>query len=255
MADSSCNFRQQAKSMTHNTRAQIGILMLESRFPRFRGDIGHPKTFDPPAIVRTVRTASPRRVVEGQAFGLLDGFVKAAKDLQQAGARLITTSCGFLVLHQAALAGAVDVPLVSSSLLAVPPAARKLRAHGLRPAILTISSENLTRAHLDAAGCPPDIPIGAPEPDSHFCTQILGNRTTMDKAIARQDVIAAARKLMDCHEGIGALILECTNMPPYASDLAELFRIPILSLPSLLPYCQSGLGIEAATVEALENCQ
>lgn len=237
--------------MADTTQAQIGILMLESRFPRFHGDIGHPATFDPPAIIRTIDQASPQRVVEGQAFGLLDSFVDAAKDLQQAGARLITTSCGFLVLHQAALATAVNVPLVSSSLLAVAPAARHLRAQGLRPAILTISSRNLTPAHLQAAGCPADIPIGAPEPDSHFCTQILGNRATMDKAIARQDVIAAARKLMDRHEGIGALILECTNMPPYASDLADLFRIPILSLPSILPHCQAGLSLEAATSKAL----
>lgn len=237
--------------MADTTQAQIGILMLESRFPRFHGDIGHPATFDPPAIIRTIDEASPRRVVEGQAFGLLDSFVDAAKDLQQAGAGLITTSCGFLVLQQAALAAAVKVPLVSSSLLAVAPAARHLRGQGLRPAILTISSRNLSPAHLNAAGCPADTPLGAPEPDSHFCTQILGNRDTMDKAIARQDVIAAARKLMDRHEGIGALILECTNMPPYASDLADLFRIPILSLPSILPHCQAGLSLEAATSKAL----
>lgn len=237
--------------MADTTQAQIGILMLESRFPRFRGDIGHPATFDPPAIIRTIDEASPRRVVEGQAFGLLDSFIDAAKDLQQAGAGLITTSCGFLVLHQAALATAVNVPLVSSSLLAVAPAARHLRGQGVRPAILTISSRNLTPAHLNAAGCPADIPIGSPELDSHFCTQILGNRATMDKAIARQDVIAAARKLIDHHAGIGALILECTNMPPYASDLADLFRIPILSLPSILPHCQAGLSLEAATSKAL----
>ncbi len=237
--------------MADTTQAQIGILMLESRFPRFRGDIGHPATFDPPAIVRTIGQASPRRVVEGKAFGLLDSFVDAAKDLEQAGAGLITTSCGFLVLHQAALAATVNVPLVSSSLLAVAPVARHLHGQGLRPAILTISSRDLTRAHLQAAGCTADIPIGAPEPDSHFCRQILGNCDTMDKAIARQDVIASARKLMDRHEGIGALILECTNMPPYASDLADLFRIPILSLPSILPHCQAGLSFEAATSKAL----
>ncbi|MEH6725275.1 MAG: aspartate/glutamate racemase family protein, partial [Hyphomicrobiales bacterium] len=173
------------------------------------------------------------------------------RELEQAGARLITTSCGFLVLHQKTLQAAVTVPLVSSSLLAVPIASGHLRPRGLRPAILTISANNLTGAHLHAAGCPADTPIGAPGPNSHFCTRILDNCETMDKATARQDVIAAATELIRGHSNIGALILECTNMPPYASDLAQLFNIPILSLPALLPDCQTGLSFAAATRKAL----
>ncbi|WP_306258008.1 aspartate/glutamate racemase family protein [Pararhizobium sp. IMCC21322] len=237
--------------MTQNTGAQIGLLMLESRFPRFKGDIGHPDTFDPPALVATIRNATPRRVVEDQATGLVQNFANAAIKLEQAGASLITTSCGFLVLHQKTLEAAVTVPLVSSALLAVPIAAEQLRPNGLRPAILTISSENLTDAHLQAAGCPLETPIGAPDPKGHFCTRILGNHETMDKDIARQEVITAATHLMNRHTGIGALVLECTNMPPYAADLARLLKIPILSLSGLLPLCQTGLSFEAATRKAL----
>lgn len=237
--------------MTDNKRAQIGLLMLESRFPRFKGDIGHPDTFTPPALVKTIRNATPQRVVTDQATGLVDSFADAAKELEQAGAKLITTSCGFLVLHQKALQAAVTVPLVSSSLLAVPIASGHLRPRDLRPAILTISADNLTGTHLHAASCSADTPIGAPDPNSHFCTRILGNCESMDKATARQDVIAAATELMRNHTNIGALILECTNMPPYASDLAELFDIPILSLPTLLPDCQTGLSFAAATRKAL----
>lgn len=237
--------------MTQNTGAQIGLLMLESRFPRFKGDIGHPETFNPPALVATIRNATPKRVVEDQATGLVNSFSDAAKKLEQAGASLITTSCGFLVLHQKALETAVTVPLFSSALLAVPIAAEQLRPDGLRPAILTISSENLTDAHLQAADCPLETPIGAPDPKGHFCTQILGNHETMDEDAARQDVITAATNLINKHTDIGALVLECTNMPPYASDLARLFKIPILSLPGLLPHCQTGLSFKAATRKAL----
>lgn len=237
--------------MTHNNRAQIGLLLLESRFPRFKGDIGHPETFDPPAMVRTIQHATPQRVVKDHAIGLVKSFASAARELEQAGAKLITTSCGFLVLHQKTLAASVNVPLVSSSLLAIPTALEQLRPQGLRPAILTISSGNLSKEHLQAARCPPDTPIGAPDPNGHFCTQILTNCETMDQATARQEVIAAAKNLMRNHSNIGALVLECTNMPPYASDLTQLFNIPILSLTSLLPHCQTGLSFAAATRKAL----
>lgn len=227
------------------------MLMLESRFPRFKGDIGHPETFDPPALLETICNATPKRVVEDQATGLVNSFANAAIKLEQAGANLITTSCGFLVLHQKILEAAVTVPLVSSALLAVPVAAEQLSQKGLRPAILTILTENLTEAHLQASGSRLDTPIGAPDPKGHFCTQILGNHETMDKDAARQDVITAATNLMNKHTDIGALVLECTNMPPYASDLARLFKIPILSLPGLLPLCQTGLSFKAATRKAL----
>lgn len=237
--------------MTDHKRAQIGLLMLESRFPRFKNDIGHPDTFTPPALVKTIRNATPQRVVSDQATGLLTGFVNAAQELQQAGAGLITTSCGFLVLHQKTLQAAVTVPLISSSLLAVPIAYAQLRSRGLRPAILTISADNLTAAHLQAAGCPPETPIGAPDPASHFTTRILGNFETMDQATARQDVIAAATELMHNQSNIGALVLECTNMPPYAPDLAQEFNVPVLSLPALLPDCQTGMTFAEATRKAL----
>lgn len=236
---------------TETGQTQIGLLMLESRFPRFRGDIGHPATFNPPALLRTIKHATPKRVVEDRATGLVASFANAAKELEHAGAKHITTSCGFLVLHQEALQAAVNVPLISSALLAVPTASAQLRPHGLHPAILTISADNLTEAHLRAAGCPADTPIGAPGPDSHFCSRILANCETMDQEAARQDVISATTNLLHNHPNIGALVLECTNMPPYASDLAQLFKIPILSLPSLLPHCQTGLSFEAATRKAL----
>ncbi|MEH6726914.1 MAG: hypothetical protein V7703_12205, partial [Hyphomicrobiales bacterium] len=70
--------------MTDNKRAQIGLLMLESRFPRFKGDIGHPETFDPPALVKIIRDATPQRVVTNQATGLVASFASAARELEQA---------------------------------------------------------------------------------------------------------------------------------------------------------------------------
>lgn len=237
--------------MTRHRLSQIGILMLDSRFPRFIGDIGHPETFEPAALVKIVRNATPRRVVTEQASGLVEDFIDAATELEQEGVDLITTSCGFLVLHQAKLQASVNVPLVSSSLLAVPIAIEVLRKRGLQPAILTISADNLTNAHLQAANCPSDIPVGAPDPKGHFCTQILSNNASMDNNLAREEIIATTTELMRSHNNIGALVLECTNMPPYASDLERLFKIPILSLPSLLPFLQIGLSFEAATRKAL----
>lgn len=230
---------------------QIGILMLESQFPRLLGDIGHPDTFSPSALVKTIADATPERVVHDKAKGLIGRFIQGAQDLQAAGATLITTSCGFLVLHQSKLQQAVTVPVISSALQAVPFVAKALKPKGLRPAILTISKSSLSPAHLLAAGISEVYPISAPEPNGIFCSSILENRTSMDEAEARSDVVSAASELVNKHDNIGAIILECTNMPPYAQTIAQLCEMPVLSLPCLLPDCASGMSLEDAVVKAL----
>src|SRR4051812_47766036 len=100
--------------------APLGILMLETRFPRVLGDMGNARTWPFPVLYRVVRGASPEKVVLNGAPGLLPAFIEAAQDLVELGAEAITTSCGFLSLFQKELAEAVKVPVATSSLMQVP---------------------------------------------------------------------------------------------------------------------------------------
>ena len=80
--------------------ANIGILMLEARFPRIPGDMGNALSWPFPVHYRVVRGASPDRVVRRRAEGLLDAFIEAGRELVADGADGITTNCGFLSLYQ-----------------------------------------------------------------------------------------------------------------------------------------------------------
>lgn len=113
--------------------APIGILMLESRFPRIPGDMGHPATWPFPVLVRVVPGASPRRVVCEGGGDRLDAFVAAARELVAEGAVAITTTCGFLSLYQDARASAVGVPVATSSLMQVELVNRGLPRGGAAP--------------------------------------------------------------------------------------------------------------------------
>src|SRR5919201_2821438 len=105
----------------------IGILMLDTRFPRIPGDMGHAATFDFPVRYHRVTGAEPHRVVRGGAAGLLEAFVAGARELEREGIGAITTNCGFLSTFQRELAAAVSVPVFTSSLLLVPLVHRMLR--------------------------------------------------------------------------------------------------------------------------------
>ena len=84
--------------------ARVGILMLETRFPRIPGDMGNAETLPFPVLYKVVPGASPQRVVCEKAEGLLDEFLAAAAELVRQGADGITTTCGFLSLYQRELA-------------------------------------------------------------------------------------------------------------------------------------------------------
>ena len=220
--------------------ASVGILMLEARFPRIPGDMGNALTWPFPVHYKVVRDASPERVVLQRAEGLLEAFIDAARELEADGVDGITTNCGFLALFQEELAAAVSVPVASSSLMQTS-MVNRLLPQGKRAGILTISGSTLTREHLAKAGVPEGTPIGSTEGGREFTAAILGNALTLDVDLAREDNVAAAVAMKDAHADLGAIVLECTNMAPYAGAIRRATGLPVFSIHSFVTWFQSAL--------------
>jgi hypothetical protein len=223
------------------TAPALGILMLDTRFPRVPGDVGNPSTWPFPVRIAVVRDASPERVVRGRAEGLLDAFAAAGRELAGQGAAAIITTCGFLALHQCELADRLPVPFASSSLLLLPVLARMLPA-GRRPGVLTVDAAALTPAHLAAVGADAGTPIVAVDPDGEFARTFLGDRPTLDVAAAERDVLEAGDRLRARHPDLGAVVLECANMPPYAAGLRARLGLPVYDMVDLGRWLYAGLA-------------
>src|SRR6266851_242396 len=220
--------------------ARVGILMLETRFPRIPGDMGNALTWPFPVLYKVVPGASSARVVFDKAAGLLDAFLDAAAELVRLGADGITTTCGFLSLYQREIAAYVGVPVATSSLMQIPLIERILPP-GRRVGALTISAASLTREHLIAAGADPDTPIVGTERGSEFTRAILGDDARLDAAAAERDILDAGDALIAQYPETGAVLLECTNMVPYARALSEHLRLPVFSIYSFVSWLQAGL--------------
>ena len=221
--------------------APLGILMLEARFPRIPGDMGNALTWPFPVLYRVVRGASPERVVLQQAAGLLDAFLDAAADLVAQGAEAITTNCGFLALFQRELAAHVRVPVATSSLVQIPWVQATLPP-GKRVGVVTVSASSLTPRHLESVGAPADTPfVGTEGGREFFRVLIRGEKQDMDVSQAAQDILDAGRMLVERHRDIGAIVLECTNMPPYARALRDALGLPVFDIYSLITWLHAGL--------------
>jgi hypothetical protein len=220
--------------------ASVGILMLETRFPRIPGDMGNAETWPFPVLYKVVPGASPRRVVCEKAEGLLDGFLATAAELVRLGADGITTTCGFLSLYQKEIAANVGVPVATSSLMQIPFIERVLPP-GNRVGVLTVSAANLTPEHLSAAGADPATPVVGTDGGSEFSRVMINDEERLDVAAAERDILAAGDRLVASHDGIGAVLLECTNMVPYARALSQRLRLPVFSIYTFVTWFQSGL--------------
>jgi Asp/Glu/hydantoin racemase len=220
--------------------ARLGILLLEARFPRIPGDMGNATTWPFPVLYQVVKGASPQRVVRERAAGLFDAFLTAAKELTDLGADGITTNCGFLSLFQADIARHVGVPVATSSLMQATFIERVLPP-GQRVGILTISAATLTGEHLRAAGVDESTPVVGTDGGREFSRAILGNELELNIAAAERDILDAGETLVRENPDVGAILLECTNMSPYARALSQHVARPVFDIVSFVTWFHAGL--------------
>lgn len=220
----------------------IGILMLDTVFPRIPGDIGYAATFPFPVLYHRVRNASPTRVVREGDPALLEGFIEGARALEASGVLAITTGCGFLVLFQRQLAEAVRIPVFSSPLLMVPLVSRLLGPDRV-VGILTVDSGALGPRHLAAAGISEEVPIviAGLEKGRAFTPVLLDNEMELDVDAARQEHVDVARDLVERRPEVGAIVLECANMPPYAAAIREATGRPVFDITTLIRMVHASL--------------
>ncbi|NWG04679.1 MAG: aspartate/glutamate racemase family protein [Syntrophaceae bacterium] len=219
----------------------IGILLLDTSFPRLLGDVGNPETFPFPVIYERIEGAIPLRVVKERDEFLLSSFIEGAKVLQRRGAKAVTTSCGFLAIWQKEIASAVDIPVFTSSLLQVPLAYQISGRRG-RIGILTVDAASLTEAHFEGVGA-----IGVPvvvrglNPASEFHRVYVGNHPNIDLSKAENEMVAEVSALVNGHPDVSGLVLECANMPVFGKAVRKAVSVPVFDTVTLTNYIWSGI--------------
>ena len=222
------------KGGTNFSGIPIGILCLETYYGRPPGHLRNASTFRFPVMYRIVKGATAMRVVKEADSELLNPFIKAARELEQEGVLAITGSCGFLALFQNELADSVNIPVFTSSLIQIPMVHRMLRRNQ-KVGILTASKSALTAAHLESVGAE-TVPVCVAGMDNQkeFCEVVIeGCRKELDLARLGQEVLAVVEMLAEDHPAMGALVIECTDLPPFAHLIQEKIQIPVFDIVTL----------------------
>ncbi len=221
----------------------VGIIMLDTVFPRIIGDVGNPATFGFPVRYKTVAGAGVDRIVLNPDRTLIKPFIRAGRELSREGAGAISTSCGFLALFQRELSHALDVPVFSSSLLQVPLAASVI-GKDRKVGIITARKASLTDHHLAAVGIENyPLAIAGMDDSREFSAVFIHGKQRLDQAQCQKEVAAVTARLVQDHPDVGAIVLECTNLPPYAAAVRRAAGgLPVFDITTLVGYAWSILN-------------
>jgi Asp/Glu/hydantoin racemase len=210
----------------------IGIIMVNKVKARIPGDVGNASTFPFPVRYRVVAEANTDTHRRAD-IRLIEPFVNAAKDLENAGVKAITTCCGFLAFFQQEMADAVEIPVFTSSLLLLPMISNMLK-RGKKIGVITAEGAYLDDRYFDKVGIDPArVVVGGMENEPEFNRAVLKDEPSIDPDAMERDIVRVTSDLVEKNPEIGAIVLECTQLPPYARAIQNAVGLPVFDIVTL----------------------
>ena len=218
----------------------VGILLLEYSAPFVPGDVGNATTYDYPVLFKTVPGATSERVFAADPE-LEPAIVKAAQELEAQGVKAISSDCGFFMNYQDLVARSVNIPVAMSSLLQVPFVASflgKKRSIG----VITASGRSLGNRVLELAGVDPstNVVVRGMEDQPYFEKTILKEAEELDTDKIEKETVAVAKKMVKDNPDMGAIIMECSMLPPYSKAVQEATGLPVYDFINMIDFVKRG---------------
>ena len=215
----------------------IGIVLIDCETPFIPGDVGNASTYGFPVLYRTAPGVSLDRLIEQGDPTMVGAVIETARELEKAGVRAITSDCGYMIRFHRQVAEAVNIPVIFSSLLQIPLIAATLgpdQAVG----IICANRKRLTPDLLAVAGVQKGmkVVIRGMENSTAFRGPILDETGTLDDTAIEKEVVARAVEMVTAHPETGAILLECSNLPPYAHAVQRATGRPVFDFITLINY-------------------
>jgi hypothetical protein len=136
----------------------------------------------------------------------------------------------------------LKVPVAASSLLQIP-TLRTIVPSSKSIGILTFDGSRLNETHLNAIGIHDhsQIHIAGPPQDGAM-KKYIRDGAPFEFAVLQQELVDTAREHIRRHPDIGALVLECTQFPPFSHGLQQATGLPVWDVFTLASWLYSGVA-------------
>jgi len=215
----------------------IGIIVFGGGgVPLVPGNVGNATTFSFPVCYKAIEAANAERVVSTKPDQLvLEQLIEAGRELEKQGCRAITSDCGYFANYLPEVAEALNVPTFLSSLMQVTIISRALKP-GQKVGIICANSDVLqTAPALKNCGIN-DLStiVIAGAQDLSEMKNILEGTGHLNPGKFEQELVGLAKETVSENPDIGALLLECAEMPTYAWAIQEAIRLPVFDFTTMI---------------------
>lgn len=213
----------------------IGIIAVDLVYPKLPGNVVNATTYSYPVIYKKV-SFEIEQLFDG-APELEKMIVDAAKELVKDGARAIIGACGYFAHFQKQVAAAVDVPVFMSSLCQLP-----IIKIGLKPEqkvlVMCASGDSVNQEFFSKVGANLDDCIIQDVGSMESFAPIRWGKTVLDNKKLTEDLAALAKKAMEEHPEVGAILLECSDLPPYACEIQRATGLPVFDFITMIDWVE-----------------
>lgn len=225
----------------------LGALCLDytDDIHRPPGDPLNPESFHFPLIHETIHNATLWKVVNSQEYPeeFIQSIADACKRLAERGAVGVITSCGFLAQIQKKIAGRIPIPIATSSLLQIP-LLLTMRPENEHIGVITFDSETLGNAHFEGIGITCDlrkrITVIGCTPSGPLRGIIQRGEPYVHEELEKE-LVSRAKVLVEHDPLVSVIVLECTQMPPYARAISQATGLPVYDVIPMIDWFYSGL--------------
>ncbi len=209
----------------------IGIIAIELIYPKMPGNVANATTYPFPVLYRKV-SFDIDRLFEGDE-SLKDEIIEAARDLESEGVRAVVGACGYFAYFQREVADAVNIPVFLSSLCQLPLIKTALSSRK-KIAVLAASGENIKDEVLRQAGTDMERIVVEDIGGLDAFHAIRYGETVLDNGKLKTALRGVARDLIAREPDIGAILLECSDLPPYAKEIQEVTGLPVFDFNTMI---------------------
>ncbi len=171
---------------------------------------------------------------------VVPAIVKAAESLERDAVRAIVGACGSLGHYQSAVANAVGVPVFMSILTQVP---LLLASLGTRQSLAVVFATSKAFTPLIQSEC------GIDNPDRIVPIELIECPAFLDMTQAEKEcdgdellrqIVAKIEAGVD--SSVGAIMLQCSDLPPFAAEIQQHFDLPVFDMTGLINWLHSSVA-------------
>ncbi len=227
----------------------VGIMKFEGRrYPLPPGDVANPTSYPFPVLIREMPGVDnnpypPLTNGDGSYTDVVQKCIAAAKQLETDGVNSIAMCCGFFSLIQPIIAASVSIPVLTSPLIMIPVIHQMIKPDQ-SIVVVTASKKLLSGEFFSAVGADINhrIIVAGLDNSAVFNSMCMGGKAiSYETDDLRDDVIDSIQHAQKSNPQIGAVLLECTSLPPFAAAVKEHTGLPVFDFIACIEWMHRAL--------------